>query len=195
MRWILVAGLALLASGCATPPAPTATHFADGGHWVLNEPVAYRLRDTEHVITVPRGFVTDFSSVPRIAWAVMSPTDRHGRAGIIHDWLYWDQGCSQEQADKIMLLAMIESGVDAFTRIVIYWTLRAFGQSSWIESRKMRESGRPREISDRHLPIPAEAVWPAYREELYRRGERARPNPPGRPPPAYCSAVEPLLRR
>jgi hypothetical protein len=38
-------------------------------------------------ITVPAGYVTDLASVPRAAWAVISPFDV-ARAAVIHDLLY-----------------------------------------------------------------------------------------------------------
>lgn len=58
--------------------------------WALCEPLVYRLADTpasEHV-TVPPGFGTDFASVPRPLWSWIAPWGRHGRAAVIHDFLY-----------------------------------------------------------------------------------------------------------
>ena len=58
--------------------------------WELCEPMTYRLRDSEptEVATVPPGFKTDFASVPRPFWWWIAPWGRHGRAAIIHDFLY-----------------------------------------------------------------------------------------------------------
>jgi hypothetical protein len=58
--------------------------------WALCEPVVYRLVDdqtSEHV-AVPPGFATDFASVPRPFWFWIAPWGRHGRAAILHDFLY-----------------------------------------------------------------------------------------------------------
>ena len=38
-------------------------------------------------ITIPTGYITDLASVPRAAWAVISPFDV-ARAAVIHDLLY-----------------------------------------------------------------------------------------------------------
>ena len=153
--------LGLLLAGCQFIPAPTVIPFADGKNWRLAEPLPYRLGDTEHVIEVPQGFVTDFASVPQIAWSVMSPTDRYGRAGIVHDFLYWDQGCTQEEADKIMLLGMIETDVNGVQRTLIYAALRIGGEPAWKDNATKRREGWPREIPDEY-PVPPDAVWPRF---------------------------------
>ena len=58
--------------------------------WEMCQPMTYRLVyavDAEFV-TVPPGFKTDFASVPRPFWFWISPWGRHGRAAIVHDFLY-----------------------------------------------------------------------------------------------------------
>jgi len=50
---------------------------------------------------VPAGFVTDFASTPRALWSVIPPTGRYQLAAVVHDFLYWDQGCTREQADTV----------------------------------------------------------------------------------------------
>jgi hypothetical protein len=87
--------------------------------WELREPVSYRLVDTEgsEVVNVPPGFRTDFASVPRPFWTIISPWGRHGRAAIVHDFLYQlgavtDVGAgsmrrpSKREADRIFREAM-----------------------------------------------------------------------------------------
>ena len=82
-------------------------------------------RDTDIspvVITVPKEFMTDLASTPRILWAFIAPFDV-ARAAIVHDLLYkairkyrWTKGAIEEDkdlikkakvvADKLFLLAM-----------------------------------------------------------------------------------------
>ena len=82
-------------------------------------------RDTDIspvVITVPKEFMTDLASTPRILWAFIAPFDV-ARAAIVHDLLYksirqyrWGKGEIEEDkeliknakvaADKVFLLAM-----------------------------------------------------------------------------------------
>ena len=77
---------------------------------------------TTRTITVPKGYVTDLASVPRICWSFIAPFDV-ARAAIVHDLLYkairqyrWQKGKLEEDkelikkakviADKIFLWAM-----------------------------------------------------------------------------------------
>ena len=54
-------------------------------------------------ITVPAGFITDYSSIPQLAaWYVRwSKVDV---AGVVHDWLYVKGSMSKEDADQIWAL-------------------------------------------------------------------------------------------
>lgn len=59
-------------------------------HWELLEAMTYRLVDSDdsELVIVPPGFETDFASVPRIVWSWIAPWGRHGRAAVVHDFLY-----------------------------------------------------------------------------------------------------------
>jgi Protein of unknown function (DUF1353) len=74
-----------------TEDVKVVNHLSGRVHrWELCDPMTYRLVDTDasEVVTVPPNFVTDFASVPRPFWFVISPWGRHGRAAIVHDFLY-----------------------------------------------------------------------------------------------------------
>lgn len=81
-------------------------------------------------VHVPRGFKTDFASVPRILWAIFPPHGRHGKAAVIHDYLY--KLCrvnkfSRAVADSIFLSAMKELGVSWWRRYTMYLAVRCAG--------------------------------------------------------------------
>src|SRR5262245_46141191 len=82
-------------------PVPL-TPFGDGQDSVLTANLEYRVLQTTFVVVVPAGFVTDFASTPRALWSVVPPTGRYQLAAVVHDFLYWDQGCAREQADAQM---------------------------------------------------------------------------------------------
>ena len=46
------------------PPSPLLRPFGDNKDWIVSEDIAYRIGDTADFIVVPRGFVTDFASIP-----------------------------------------------------------------------------------------------------------------------------------
>lgn len=84
-------------------------------------------------ITVPIGFITDLSSVPRIFWSIYPPSGRYMAASIVHDFLYCRHSVSRKKADIIFLEAMKESDppVRFATRYLFYWAVRLFGQKGW----------------------------------------------------------------
>jgi hypothetical protein len=71
--------------------------------WELCEPVSYRIVDTpeSEVVNVPPQFRTDFASVPRPFWAIISPWGRHGRAAVVHDFLYQLGGITDVPAQSM----------------------------------------------------------------------------------------------
>jgi hypothetical protein len=173
-------------------PAPTVKPFADGREWVLVEPLVFRLGTTGQVITVPAGFVTDFATVPRAFWGMIATFGFHSRAAIVHDYLYWDQGCTREEADGIFLLAMMASHVEAGLRETVYAAVRAAGEESWVANARERRAGQPRVIPAEHLAIPDTVTWRQYRDTLVARGVGA--DPPSTMRPSYCAAAAAILR-
>lgn len=174
-------------AGCQAPAPKPFTPFPDG-YAVLMEPMEYRVGNTEHIITVPRGFVTDFASTPRAIWAVIPPFGRYQLAAVVHDYLYWEQGCTREQADKLFLKAMEESNVAPATRSVIFRSVRVGGGSAWNGNADEKEVGKPRVIPEGFLDIPANKDWRVYRMELAAKG--VKPGTKPQQAPAYCAAVE-----
>ena len=62
-------------------------------------------------IRVPKGFVSDLYSVPRIVRSIVSKVQDSNGPAVIHDWLYRSQLCGtngQKVADKILNRAMRE---------------------------------------------------------------------------------------
>ena len=109
-------------------------------------------------VTVPKGFVTDMASVPRVCWAFIAPFDV-ARAAVIHDLLYknirqyrwtWREDeirepklelerifRAKEISDKIFLCAMNDSEpeVPSYKKIPAYWAVKVFGNSSIIPTK------------------------------------------------------------
>ena len=88
-----------------------------------------------HRISIPAGFLTDLSSVPRPGrWAV-SRVGPHLEASIVHDWLYvaWQfegrdpTARMRRFADDVLLAAMKEANVGWLKRYLIYGAVRVGG--------------------------------------------------------------------
>ena len=66
--WALLAGIVVAATMAAAqqaPPRPVDFRpFADSKNWILRQPLIYRVGISSIGVTVPRGFATDFASIP-----------------------------------------------------------------------------------------------------------------------------------
>ena len=183
---VLVAGLLMtVASSCAPPPSPAVRAFGDNRHWITVEDMEYVVGSTNARIVVPKGFVTDFASIPQGLWSVgLSPHGQYSRAAVIHDYLYWAQGCTREQSDRLLVIAMKESGVGRFDEVAIYQGVNVGGGSSWTANANERKAGLPRVVPDKHLrPSDPNIPWPSYRAFLIKEGVTDPPFPLN---PSYC---------
>ena len=93
----------------------------------------YVYKTKEYLIKVPKGFVTDYASIPKLFRTVVLPYGKHSGASVIHDWLYSSMcnlDISREKADKIFLEILKEEKSKIFLlRIVMYIAVRKFGRS------------------------------------------------------------------
>jgi hypothetical protein len=92
----------------------------------------------------PTGLVTDFASIPRIAWTLIDPEDPIiAWPSVIHDYLYSRQGTlpdgfiyTRESADAVLREAMEASGAGSLIREAVYLAVRIFGGSHWADAAK-----------------------------------------------------------
>ena len=74
---MLASPIAYQASAQAPPQSPGVRAFGDNKFWIVLEDMRYVIGSTQDQIIVPKGFVTDFASIPRELWSLgLSP---HGR--------------------------------------------------------------------------------------------------------------------
>lgn len=141
---------------------------------------------------VPRGFVTDFASVPRIFWTFFPKHGEYTRAAIVHDYLYWQQACTREQADELFDIVMEDSEVDSTSRFTIYAAVRVWGDDAWEENTEAKEAGYYRVIPERYMHFPVKTRWEDYREFLHKmQDDREKENEfPVNGPPSYCQALQ-----
>lgn len=89
----------------------------------------YRVLVADRLIEVPRGFVTDFASIPRFFQRLLPKLDAHIGASVVHDWLYRSGIVTRKDADDIFLSLMRRAGVGWLKRQAMYRAVRCFG---WI---------------------------------------------------------------
>lgn len=88
------------------------------------------------IYTIPAGFITDYSSYPWFARALVrwSKTDI---AGVFHDWLYKTGGVTRKFADQAWYDTAI-AGQHSANKIqgrISWWVLRTTGWKKWNEYR------------------------------------------------------------
>lgn len=99
---------------------------------------------------IPKGFQTDFATIPRIFWPLLAPSDDTILVpSIIHDYLYENEvvcgyfvengklnnkNCltiSRVQADLILREKMKSFGAGIIKRNLVFMSVRVFGWTRW----------------------------------------------------------------
>jgi hypothetical protein len=104
-------------------------------YWRVEEGFRYYLgyEDSSHYVDVPRGFLTDGASVPRVFWSILPPWGEYGQAVVLHDYLceqlgyYVDdpilgrrwKSLSRKEVDETLYEAMNVLKVTQWKQVVI----------------------------------------------------------------------------
>jgi hypothetical protein len=135
--------------------------------YILEEPILWRpSADTLEPlpkIVVPKGFVTDLASIPRAFWSLLRPDGEYAYPAIIHDYLYWTQKTSREQADLILRLAMKDFEIDSATALTIYKLVRVGGASAWQANFDLKMQGERRTL--KRFPEDPRVTWAIWKKE------------------------------
>lgn len=141
--------------------------------------ISLKIDGQRRAIAVPRGLITDLTSVPRPLRIFVGRVGPWLEAAILHDYLYiaWQdipgrgaRRADRAFADRTMLLAMAAARVGWLRRMSIYLFLRAFGTGVF---------RRPNE--DRYVDLSAPQLKPARAFTLPNRhqsGTLSMPEPP-----------------
>lgn len=99
--------------------------------WRTQDVLSY-LDNVDRTWVVPKGFITDFASVPRLPLMYWLAGDTAHMSAVLHDYLctaYYPQMMSWRGAADLFREAMIAEGVPAWRRWVMYWAVRLFGEA------------------------------------------------------------------
>lgn len=104
--------------------------------WEVVEPFEYHVGcyPSDEVIKVPSGKLTDFASVPRIFWSILSPIDKHAKAAVVHDFCYEIHYDKKKRCDDIFAEGMKVLGVKPWKIFFMYWAVRLFGWFRWLRA-------------------------------------------------------------
>lgn len=102
----------------------------DQDRWRLDRDVVF-VSDLIGVVRVPRGFITDFASVPRLPLAYALVGNKAQPAAVIHDWLYSTHEVSRKTADAVLYEAIRAAGHGWFTGNLMWLGVRVGGWVAW----------------------------------------------------------------
>jgi hypothetical protein len=158
-RWTTLSDFEYLSALSLIRPVNTVRErLGEDGEYILQHDfeVALGIDGDRRGITVPRGLITDLTSVPRVFRIFVGRVGPWLEAAILHDYLYiaWQDvpGLAPRPsdrlfADRVMLLAMEAAAVGRATRWAIYLCLRAFGGRAF----RRHETRRYAELEDQAL--------------------------------------------
>lgn len=103
------------------------------GVWRLLSPLRYQSALLRAIIEVPAGFVTDFSSVPRIPFVYLLVGNTAHAAAVLHDYLYQFHlpGIDRALADSVFYEAMVAHGEPQWRAWTIWSGVRLAGGAAW----------------------------------------------------------------
>lgn len=92
-------------------------------------------------ICIPKGYQTDFLSIPRALWPLLSPVGAGCWGALPHDILYSSEAVARAMADRILYDACRDSGASLVRARTIYSGVRVGGGLTW-------RSHKPEDVSD-----------------------------------------------
>ena len=99
--------------------------------WRLFSDMRYESCLLKKTFTVPKGFKTNFASVPRLPFAYLLFGGVANQAAVVHDYLYSSGEVTRSQADAVLREASKTSGVNWFQRNAMWLGVRVAGSSHY----------------------------------------------------------------
>lgn len=134
--------------------------------YYLTEPTSWAPNAGENSglarVTVPKGFVTDFASIPRVFYSLLRPDGEYAHAALIHDYLYWVQSRPKNEADTIFRIAMQDLEVTPIVVAALHEAVVRFGARAWAVNGDLRRHGERRVL--RQFPVNANTRWAEWKK-------------------------------
>lgn len=106
--------------------------LSEDDSWELLKCYTYESLNYRIKITVPKGFKTDFASIPRLPFIFWFLGDRGHEAAVVHDYIYARALVDRKTADGIFREALHNiCGMNSFLCTIYYLGVRIFGGSHY----------------------------------------------------------------
>jgi hypothetical protein len=101
-----------------------------GNAWMLARGCGFMSYDTDTLVFIPAGFITDFASIPDALVSVFGrPSGEIAQPAVLHDYLYSRRDIySRKYADAMFLEALADKDVAWLKRHAMYIAVRVFGK-------------------------------------------------------------------
>lgn len=111
-------------------------------------------RQIDEIFVVPEGYISDWSSIPRLLWFIFPPNYSEARHGAVaHDYvyshLYWHY--DKKFADELIRAFMVHKKANWFARTAFYYSVRIGGRGGW---KNKDQKGAHPHWKERHEKIP-----------------------------------------
>lgn len=119
-----------------------AAEHLGGEDWRLLRPYTVEWNQYPWGISAKTGFVTDFSSIPKLLRSFIAQRGNQDGPSVMHDLCYRLNLLTRELADELFLLLMELEDVHWLKRQVLYLGVRSGGWVSWNKYRRAENNGR-----------------------------------------------------
>jgi hypothetical protein len=113
----------------------------------------------DETIVVPRGYVFDWSSIPKLLWSITPPTYSQSRyASLVHDYIYshLHHHYSKEFADRLFKAMMQHFNAPSPIVFAFYHAVRWFGRGGWTRRLKRNADPHWREVYEKVVDYHAD---------------------------------------
>jgi hypothetical protein len=104
------------------------------GSWTLGRDLVYASVVAQTVYRVPKGFNTDFASVPRLPFVYLMTGNTAHAAAVVHDFLYRTGAETRTICDAVFREAMEVTGVPGWRRNLMWAGVRVGGRKHHVDT-------------------------------------------------------------
>jgi hypothetical protein len=102
------------------------------GHYIILQPFRWTHKGM-NAITVPKGFKTDFASIPQGFRWLITGHDSTRKPAVVHDYLYRRGIGTKADADLVFRAGLKETGTPWWKVQACYYAVKFFGSGNFKE--------------------------------------------------------------
>lgn len=107
----------------------------EGGLWAVYVPIETEVLGVK--IEIPKGFITDFATVPRLPVVYLLFGNCIYFSAVVHDFLYTNHITTRLKADKVFLKLMENENVPEWRHHLMYAAVRVWGWWFWDKQHRL----------------------------------------------------------